>query len=102
MFSLVCALPSPDSAEACASLFDWFTGTTAQSDFSCACMSAVRFMAFADRSCSFEQDVQEISRLSCMFVSQRARVLRLRKTDSHSHSGGCRVAFLHLGKESAS
>ena len=23
-------------------------------------------MAFADRSCSFEQDVQEISRFSCM------------------------------------
>src|SRR5919201_5289495 len=72
MFSLVCALPSPDSAEACASLFAWFTGTTAQSDFSCACMSAVRFMAFADRSCSFEQDVQEISRFSCMlFLSVR-------------------------------
>src|SRR5437764_14813912 len=67
MFSLVCALPSPDSAEACASLFDRFTGTTAQSDFSCTCMSAVWFMAFADRSCSFEQDVQEISRFSCMW-----------------------------------
>src|SRR5947207_10115286 len=72
MFSLVCALPSPDSAEACASLFDWFTGTTEQSDFSSTCMSAVRFMAFADRSCSFEQDVQEISRFSCMlFLSVR-------------------------------
>src|SRR6185369_12635663 len=72
MFSLVCALPSPDSAEACASLFDWFTGTTAQSDFSCTSMSAVRFMAFADRSCSFEQDAQEISRFSCMlFLSVR-------------------------------
>jgi hypothetical protein len=35
-------------------------------------MSAVRFMAFADRSCSFEQDVQEISRFSCMlFLSVR-------------------------------
>src|SRR5438477_7517038 len=72
MFSLVCALPSPASAEACASLFDWFTGTTAQSDFSSTCMSAVWFMAFADRSCSFEQDVQEISRFSCMlFLSVR-------------------------------
>src|SRR5215831_5052568 len=29
-------------------------------------MSAVRFMAFADRSWSFDQDVQEISRFSCM------------------------------------
>jgi len=46
--------------------------TTAQSDFSCTFMSAVRFMAFADRSCSFEQDVQEISRFSCMlFLSVR-------------------------------
>src|SRR5579864_4565273 len=72
MFSLVCALPSPDSAEARASLFVRFTGTTAQSDFSCTSMSAVRFMAFADRSCSFEQDVQEISRFSCMlFLSVR-------------------------------
>src|SRR5437660_9404554 len=72
MFSLVCALPSPASAEACASLFDWFTGTTAQSDFSGTCMSAVWFMAFADRSYSFEPDVREISRFSCMlFLSVR-------------------------------
>src|SRR5438067_12009840 len=35
-------------------------------------MSAVRFMAFADRSRSVDQDVQEISRLSCMlFLSVR-------------------------------
>ena len=50
MFSSVCALPSPTSAEVCTSLFDRFIGTMAQSDFSCACTSAVRFMAFADRS----------------------------------------------------
>jgi hypothetical protein len=49
MFSFVCALPSPASVEACASLFGWFTGTTAQSDISSTCVSAVRFMAFADR-----------------------------------------------------
>jgi NNP family nitrate/nitrite transporter-like MFS transporter len=30
-------------------LFGWFTGITTQSDFSGACMSAVRFVAFADR-----------------------------------------------------
>jgi hypothetical protein len=42
--------PSPAFAEAQASLFGWFTGTTAQSDFSCTFTSAVRFMAFADRS----------------------------------------------------
>src|SRR5207248_11551580 len=35
-------------------------------------MSAVRFMAFADRSWSVDQDVQEISRFSCMlFLSVR-------------------------------
>src|SRR6266404_6188369 len=73
MFSSVCALPSPASAEGCCpSLFGWFTGTTAQSDFSCTFMSAVRFMAFADRSWSDDQDVQEISRFSCMlFLSVR-------------------------------
>src|SRR5208283_5701742 len=72
MFSSVCALPSPTSAEGCASLFGWFTGTTAQSDFSCTFTSAVRFMAFADRSWSIDQDVQEISRFSCMlFLSVR-------------------------------
>jgi hypothetical protein len=66
----LCCLPH--TAQACASLFDRFTGTTAQSDFSCTSMSAVRFMAFADRSCSFEHDVQEISRFSCMlFLSVR-------------------------------
>jgi Tol biopolymer transport system component len=41
MFSFVCALPSPASAEACASLFGWCTGTTEQSDFSSTCTSAV-------------------------------------------------------------
>jgi hypothetical protein len=49
MFSLVCALPSPASVEGCPSLFGWFIGSTAQSDFSSTCMSAVRFMAFTDR-----------------------------------------------------
>src|ERR1019366_8923945 len=72
MFSLVCALPSPASAEGCPSLFGWFTGTTAQSDFSCTFASAVRFMAFADGSWPVDQDVQEISRFSCMlFLSVR-------------------------------
>jgi hypothetical protein len=46
--------------------------TTTPSDFSCTFMSAVRFMAFADRSWSVDQDVQEISRFSCMlFLSVR-------------------------------
>jgi len=48
------------------------TSTTAQSDFSCTFTSAVRFMAFADRSWSVNQDVQEISRFMCMlFLSVR-------------------------------
>src|SRR5215472_6416337 len=72
MFSFVCALPSPASAEGRPSLFGWFTGSTAQSDFSSTCMSAVRFMAFADRPWSWDQGVLEISRFSCMlFLSVR-------------------------------
>src|SRR6266699_3503986 len=72
MFSLVCVLPSPASAESRPSLFGWFTGTTAQSDFSSTCMSAVRLVAFADRPCSSDQGVLEISRFSCMlFLSVR-------------------------------
>src|SRR6202051_593818 len=95
MFSLVCALPSPDSAEACASLFDRFTGTTAQSDFSCTSMSAVRFMAFADRSCSFVQDVQEISRFSCMlFLSVRGFLDYAGPSNPLVTYLGCCVAFL--------
>src|SRR6202049_4728934 len=71
MFSLVCALPSPASTEGCCpSLFGWFPCTTAQSDFSCTFMSAVRFMAFADRSWSLDQDVQEISRFSACASSK--------------------------------
>src|SRR5258708_10099931 len=64
--------PQPPPKACCPSLFGWFTGTTTQSDFSCTFMSAVRFMAFADRSWSVAQDVQEISRFSCMlFLSVR-------------------------------
>src|SRR6266403_1804555 len=72
MFSLVCALPSHASAESCPPLFGWFTGSTAQSDFSGTYMSAVRLVAFADRPCSSDQGVLEISRFSCMlFLSVR-------------------------------
>src|SRR5712691_7877630 len=103
MFSSVCALPSPASAEGCCpSLFGWFTGTTAQSDFSCTFMSAVRFMAFADRSWSDDQDVQEISRFSCMlFLSVRGFL------DYAGPSNPLAIAWLlcclpPLGTESAS
>ena len=63
-FSLLRALPSTNSAEACASLFASFIGTTAQSDFSTTCMSGVRLLAFPDRSA--RADAMEISRFSCM------------------------------------
>src|SRR5579863_1206044 len=72
MFSLVCALPSPVPAEGRPSFFDRFTGTTAQSDFSSTCVSAVWFMAFADRPSSLHEGALEISRFSCMlFLSVR-------------------------------
>jgi hypothetical protein len=58
VFSSVCALPSPTSAEGCPSLFGRFTGTTAQSDFSCTFTSALWFMAFTDRSCSNGQEMR--------------------------------------------
>src|ERR1019366_2145268 len=67
MFSLVCALPSPISAEDCSSLFDRFTGTMAQSDSSEACLSAVRHEAFSDRSRLWlGREDSEVSRFSCM------------------------------------
>jgi hypothetical protein len=91
-FSLVCALPSP-AAEPCASLFDWFIGTTAQSDFSSTCMSAARFMAFADRSCYFEQDVQEISRFSCMLFLSVPDSQTTQDRTTTRDDRGCRVAF---------
>ena len=72
MFSFICALPSPASAAAIAALFGWFTGTTAQSDFSSTCMSAVRPEAFADRPSRSGEGALEISRFSCMlFLSVR-------------------------------
>jgi hypothetical protein len=63
-FSLVCALSSTTSAEALASLFGRFTGTTAQSDSSLAFMSGLWFFAFPDRSA--RADAKEVSRFSCM------------------------------------
>src|SRR6266853_1107458 len=53
MFSLARALPSPTSAEDCSSLFDWFIGSTAQSDSSGVCMLALWLWAFANRSRSW-------------------------------------------------
>src|SRR3984885_7635656 len=67
MFSLARALSSPASAEDCSSLFDRLTGTTARSDSSETCRSAVRRIAFSDRSRSWlGREVPEVSRFSCM------------------------------------
>src|SRR5215469_3982137 len=72
MFSFICALPSPTSAAACAALFGWFTDNMAQSDFSSAYVSVVRFMAFTDRPLLTAKGALEISRFSCMlFLSVR-------------------------------
>src|ERR1019366_6524621 len=80
MFSFGCALPSPTSAEGFPSLFGWFTGITAQSDFSSTCMSVVRLVAFTDRPRSSDQGVLEISRFSCMLFRSVRGFYRLRRT----------------------
>src|ERR1019366_1213836 len=64
MFSFICALPSPASAGSCLPLFGRFTGSTAQSDFSSACVSVVRLCAFTDRPSSITEGALEISRFS--------------------------------------
>src|ERR1017187_1253043 len=84
MFSFVCALTSPASAEGCPPLFGWFTGSTTQSDFSSTCMSAVRFMAFADRPWSSHQGVLEISRFSCMLFHSVRGFFDYAGPDNHS------------------
>src|SRR6266851_4289866 len=84
MFSFVCALPSTASAEGCPSLFGCFTGTTAQSDFSSACMPAVRLVAFADRPWSSDQGALEISRFSCMLFLSVRGFLDYAGPDNHS------------------
>ena len=82
MFSLVCALPSPASAEGGPSLFGWFTGTTVQSDSSRPCMSAVRLMRLRGpvSICWMPRRPGGLPVLVHV-VSQRARVLRLRRTE---------------------
>ena len=95
MFFTIHALPSPTSARAFAPLFGWFTGTTAQCDFSSTCTSALWFMAFADRPSSTSEGVLEISRFSCMLFSQRARALTTTQDRTSTRVyRGCRVAFL--------
>src|SRR5271157_840974 len=84
MFSFICALPSPASAGSCLPLFGRFTGSTAQSDFSGACVSVVRLCAFTDRPSSITQGALEISRFSCMLFLSVRGVLDYAGPDSHS------------------
>src|ERR1700719_966247 len=82
MFSLARALFSPGSAEDRSSLFAWFIDSMARSDSSRACVSAVWLWAFADRPRSLA-GARRSRGLPVLVhvVSQRARVLRLRRTD---------------------
>src|SRR5215472_6577645 len=80
MFSFICALPSPASAGSCPPLFGRFTGSTAQSDFSSACVSVVRLCAFTDRPSSITEGALEISRFSCMLFPSVRGLCRLRRT----------------------
>ena len=88
MFSLARALFSPGSAEDRSSLFAWFIDSMARSDSSRACVSAVWLWAFADRPRSLA-GARRSRGLPVLVhvVSQRARVLRLRRTD-------CSLAFI--------
>src|SRR5664279_5517723 len=84
MFSFICALPSPASAGSCLPLFGRFTGSTAQSDFSSACVSVVRLCAFTDRPSSMTEGALEISRFSCMLFLSVRGFLDYAGPDSHS------------------
>ena len=88
LFSLARALFSPGSAEDRSSLFAWFIDSMARSDSSRACVSAVWLWAFADRPRSLA-GARRSRGLPVLVhvVSQRARVLRLRRTD-------CSLAFI--------
>src|ERR1700674_98863 len=65
-------------------------------------MSAVRFMAFADRSCSFVQDVQEISRFSCMLFLSVRGFLDYAGPTSHSRFAWLSCCLPPIGTKSAS
>src|SRR5437868_12992718 len=100
MFSLVHALPSPASVEDCSPLFGRFIGTTAQSDFSRTCVSALWFITLADRSRSWlVRDVLEISRFSCMlFLSVRGFFDYAGPTGHSRFIAVRRVAFPRSGR----
>src|SRR5690242_19492935 len=95
MFSLARALSSPASAEDKSSLFDRFTGTTARSDSSGACPSAVRLFAFSDWSRSWlEREAPEVSRFSCMLFLSVRGFLDYAEPANYSRSNAIRrIAF---------
>ena len=97
MFSLARTLFSPDSAEDCSSLFVWFIDTTARSDSSKACASAVWLCAFADRPRSLAgRGAPEVSRFSCMlFLSVRGFSDYAGPTARSRLSRNSRGAFRH-------
>src|SRR6266436_8719136 len=90
MFSLVRILFSPGSAEDCSPLFVWFIDSMVRSDSSRACASALWLCTFADRPRSLA-GARRSRGLPVLVhvVSQRARVLRLRRTD-------CSLAFIAM------
>jgi len=65
--------PPQPPPKGCPSLFDWFTGTTAQSDFSCTFASAARFVAFFGPVLFFSSKTYRRSPGSraCCFLSVR-------------------------------
>src|ERR1019366_4101751 len=104
MFSLARALLSPVSAEDRSSLFVWFIDTMARSESSRACASAVWLWAFADRP-HFPFGPRRSRGLPVLVhvVSQRARVLRLRRTDCSLASSAKQPCCLPpIRRESAS
>src|SRR6266849_4606978 len=80
MFSSVCALPSPTSVEGCPSLFGWFIGTTA---VRLLLNVHVRRSVYGLRGPILLCEPRRPEALSVLVhvVSQRARVLRLRRTE---------------------
>src|SRR5580700_10446218 len=81
MFSLVCALTSPASAEGCTPLFGWFTGSTAHRLLQHV---HVRRAVCGLRGPALIVRPRRAGDLPVLVhvVSQRARVLRLRRTVS--------------------
>jgi hypothetical protein len=65
MLSLTSALPSTTSAEAGASLFGSFIGTTALCDSSAACLSGL-WLSPSRTGPDLTREAPEVSRFSCM------------------------------------